>query len=124
MAIAMISSARRLGGTLVAMLHTRLELASVELQEEAQRLLGYLVWALLSLFLLGVAIVMVALFVVALFWDSYRLEAIGGMALLFGAAAALIALKLKASIAAKPRLMADTVAELRKDANMLRGSHD
>lgn len=120
----MLSSARRLGGTLVAMLHTRLELASVELQEEAQRLLGYLVWALLSLFLLGVAIVMVALFVVALFWDSYRLEAIGGMALLFGAAAALIALKLKASIAAKPRLMADTVAELRKDANMLRGSHD
>jgi uncharacterized membrane protein YqjE len=122
--MAIADTARRLGGTLVAMLHTRLELASVELQEEAQRLLGYLVWALLSLFLFGVAIGMVALFVVVLFWESYRLEAIGGMALLFGAAAALIAVKLKASIAGKPRLMADTVAELRKDAMMLRGSHD
>lgn len=122
--MAIADTARRLGGTLVAMLHTRLELASVELQEEAQRLLGYLVWALLSLFLLGVAVVMVALFVVVLFWDSYRLEAIGGMALLFGAAAAVIGLKVKASIAGKPRLLADTVAELRKDAMMLRGSHD
>lgn len=122
--MAIADTARRLGGTLVAMLHTRLDLASVELQEEAQRWLGYLVWALLSLFLFGVAIVMVALFVVVLFWDSYRLEAIGGLALLFGAAAAVIGLKVKASIAGKPRLMADTVAELRKDAIMLRGSHD
>lgn len=122
--MAIADTARRLGGTLVAMLHTRLDLASVELQEEAQRWLGYLVWALLSLFLFGVAIAMVALFVVVLFWDSYRLEAIGGLALLFGAAAAVIGLKVKASIAGKPRLMADTVAELRKDAIMLRGSHD
>ena len=110
----------QLGATLLAMLHTRLELAAVELEEESHRFLGYLILALLSLFLLGVAIALVALFVIVLFWDSYRLQAIGGLALLFGAAAALILLKVKGSFAAKPRLMAATVAELGKDIALLR----
>ena len=110
----------QLGSTLLAMLHTRLELAAVELEEESHRFLGYLVLALLSLFLFGIAIALVALFVIVLFWDTYRLPAIGALALLFGAAGAIIVLKVKGSIAAKPRLMAATVAELGKDIALLR----
>jgi uncharacterized membrane protein YqjE len=114
----------RLGATLLAMLHTRLELASVELEEESQRFLGYLVMALVALLLFGVALVLVALFIVVLFWDDHRLEAVGGLALAFGIGSAAIGFKLKGSIKRKPRFMASTVGELRKDLNMVRGAHE
>ncbi len=106
------------------MLQTRLALAAVELEEEGQRFLGYLVLALLSLVLFGIAMLMVALLVVVLFWDSYRIAAVAGLAVLFGAAGAVTAFKLKAAFAAKPRLMGATVAELNKDINFIRNSHE
>ena len=40
--MSVFESAGRLGAALVAMVQTRVELASVELQEEAQRMLRYL----------------------------------------------------------------------------------
>ncbi len=122
--MAFADTARRLGGTLLSMLQTRMELAAVELEEESQRFLGYLVMALLSLFLFGLAIVMATLFIVIVFWDSYRLQAVGALAVLFVAGGALVALKVKASIQAKPRLMQASVAELSKDLELLRGAHD
>lgn len=110
----------QLGATLLTMLHTRLALAAVELEEESRRFLGYLILGLLSLFLFGLAVALLALFVIVLFWDNYRLQAIGGMALLFGVAGAAVALRIQASFAAKPRLMGETVAELGKDLALLR----
>ena len=122
--MAIADTARRLGGTLLSMLQTRIELAAVELEEESQRFLGYLVMALLSLFLFGLAIVLATLFVVIVFWDSYRLQAVGTLALLFAAGGALVAMKVKASIASKPRMMQASVAEFSKDLELLRGSHE
>ncbi len=110
----------RVSAGLLAMLQTRLALAAVELEEEGQRFLGYLVLALLSLVLFGIAMLLVALLVIIVFWDSYRIAAVGGMAALFGVAAALTAYKLKTSFATKPRLMAATVGELNKDINFIR----
>lgn len=120
--MAIIESAGRLVATFVAMTQTRLELAAVEIEEESQRLLGYLMLGLLSLLLFGVATLLVALAVILVFWDSYRLEAAIGMAVLFGSGAAFCAVKLKSSIAAKPRLLAATVAELNKDINFVRNA--
>ena len=122
--MAIADTARRLGGTLLSMLQTRIELAAVELEEESQRFLGYLVMALLSLFLFGLAIVLATLFVVIVFWDSYRLQAVGALALLFAAGGALVAMKVKASIASKPRMMQAGVAEFSKDLELLRGAHE
>ncbi|UUZ50544.1 hypothetical protein LP420_12460 [Massilia sp. B-10] len=56
------------------MVQTRLALAAVEIEEESQRLLGYFVLALLSLILFGIAMVLVALTIILVFWDSYRLR--------------------------------------------------
>ncbi|HWJ95733.1 MAG TPA: phage holin family protein, partial [Telluria sp.] len=76
----------RIGATIVAMVHTRLELAAVEVQEEAKRFAGYLVSMLMATFLLACSVLLAALFVIVLFWDSYRLLAVGGMAVLFALA--------------------------------------
>ena len=48
----------RIGATLVAMVQTRLELASVEMEEQSQRWLGHLLMSMLALFLGAIAIVM------------------------------------------------------------------
>jgi len=112
----------RIGGTLIAMVQTRLALAAVEVEEESQRMLGYFVLALLSLILFGIAMVLVALTIILVFWDNYRLEAAIGLAALFGAAGTWVAFKLRAGIANKPRLLAATAAELNKDINFIRNA--
>lgn len=120
--MAILESVGRLGATFIAMTQTRLELAAVEMEEESQRLLGYLMLGLLSLLLFGIATLLVALAIILVFWDNYRLEAAIAMAVLFGAGAAFCAAKLRSSIAAKPRLLAATVAELNKDINFVRNA--
>lgn len=120
-------TAGRIGATLLAMAQTRLALAAVEIEEESQRLLGYVVLALLSLILFGLAMVLVALTIVLIFWDSHRLLAAGGLAAAFGAASVLVGLKLKSSFANRPPLLGGTLAELHKDVNFIRnvrGSHE
>jgi uncharacterized membrane protein YqjE len=105
----------RIAATLVAMVHTRLELAAVEVQEEARRLLGYLAWTLLAVFLVAAACMLAALFVILLFWDSYRLHAVLAMAALFAGAGVAIAMKVRTSFDARPALLSSTLAELRND---------
>ena len=116
-----LAAAGRIAATLVAMAGTRLELAAVEFQEDARRLLGYLAWSLLAVFLAAGAFMLVALFVIVLFWDDYRLQAIAGMAILFAAGAGLILMKVKAGFNSQPVMFASTLAELRNDVAYLRG---
>ncbi|MGZ8316352.1 MAG: phage holin family protein [Telluria sp.] len=113
--MSILESVGRLGSTLVDMVHTRLELAAVEVEEESQRMLGYLLFGLLAIILFGVGFLLLAFLVIALFWDSYRIASIGGMAALFLAASTLVAMKVKSAFDHKPRLLAHTIAELRKD---------
>lgn len=95
------------------MLHTRLELAAVELEEEARRYLGYAVMGAVALILLLVALLLVVFFIVLLFWDEHRLAAVGVLALVFGGGAAGIALSIKSALTRKPRFMGATVSTLR-----------
>ena len=123
--MAILETAGRIAATFADMAITRLSLAAVEIQEETQRLLGYVVLALLSLILSGIALLLTALLVVVVFWDTYRIHAAAGMALLFFVAAAVAALKLKAAFAARPAFLGATVGELNKDLNVIRhAGHD
>lgn len=119
--MAILAAVGRIATTLIAMVGTRLELAAVEFQEDARRLLGYLAWTLLAVFLAAGAFMLVALFVIVLFWDDYRLQAIAGMAILFAAGAGLILMKVKAGLNSQPPPLAATLAELRNDAAAIRG---
>jgi uncharacterized membrane protein YqjE len=116
------AAAGRIAATMVAMVGTRLELAAVEFQEDARRLLGYLAWTMLAVFLAAGAFMLVALFVIVLFWDDYRLQAIAGMAILFAAGAGLILMKVRAGFQAQTPLFAATLAELRNDVAFVSGA--
>jgi uncharacterized membrane protein YqjE len=120
--MAMTDTLGRLGATLLSMVQTRLELAAIEMEEESRRLLGYFALVLLSLVLFGIAMLMVALTIILVFWDTYRIQAALGLALLFGAAAAVAGMTLRASFARRPRLLSATVGELNKDINFIRNA--
>ena len=119
--MAIFSALGRVASTLVAMAGTRLELAAVEFQEDARRLLGYLAWTLLAVFLAAGALMLAALFVIVVFWDTWRLEAVGAMAVLFGLIAAVIVVKVRSGLNAQAPLFSATLAELRNDIAYLRG---
>lgn len=120
--MAFSETAGRIGATLVAMVRTRLELAAVEVQEEARSLLGYVAWTLLAAFLAAFALMLVALFVIVLFWDSHRLLAVGAMAGAFALASAAILVKVRAGVAARAPMLAATRSELGKDIAFIRGT--
>jgi uncharacterized membrane protein YqjE len=118
--MAILESIGRLGATLVAIVQTRLELAAVEVEEESVRYLGYLLLSLLALFLFGIAIVLLAFFVILLFWDSHRMEAVLGLALAFAAGGAWLGARVRSSFGRKPRLLSHTFAELNKDIDFVK----
>jgi len=114
----------RIGSNLLAMLRTRLELAALELQEETQRLFGYLAWGIAAAFFAVVAVLLAILFILVLFWDTHRLAAVGGMTVLFAAGSVFAALYVKSSLTNRPPILANTLAELRRDAQAIKGEQN
>ena len=121
--MAIIQSLARLSATLVGILHTRLELMSVEIEEELTRFSSYLLWSLLALFCAGVAVLLLILLLLAAFWDTHRFMVIWALLGVFFSAAVGLAWWLRYSMLNKPRLLADSLAELKKDACALRGEN-
>ena len=120
--MAITDSIVRLGTSLIDTLHTRLELASVEIEEEFGRYAGYFLLSLFALFCGIVGILLIILLVLILFWDSHRELALIGLIALFGIAALSIVLYLKSAIKNKPRLFATSLNELQNDLQTLRQS--
>lgn len=111
----LFSSARAAIAGLVEIGHTRLQLAATELEEERLRLSALLVYACVGLFFLGVGVVLVALLVVVLFWEDHRVLVLALEAALFLGLGAGVTLALRRKAAAKPKLLAATLAELQRD---------
>ncbi len=118
--MAITDSIARLGASLIETIHTRLELASVEIEEEFGRYGSYFIWSLLGLFCGVVTILLLILLVLILFWDSHRELALLALISLFGLATLAIVIYLKTMIKNKPRLLAATLDELQSDLQALR----
>jgi uncharacterized membrane protein YqjE len=110
---------RRLGAGALVLARHRLELAALDVEEEVLRagalLAGMLAVAALAALALAAA---AALAVVAL-WPYSPLGALGGVAALFGAAAVIGFLRLRAALARKPAFLAATLHEMESDARLL-----
>lgn len=115
----LLESVKTLAGTLLAMGQTRLELLSNELEEERAWLTAMLVWTLIALFCATLAVVLATLLVVVIFWDTYRLLAIGIMTGLFIAGAGFAWGVVRKMSRSKPRLFSASLAELSKDREQL-----
>jgi len=108
-----------LSATLAAMLHTRLTLLSLDIEEEREHAILQLILALSALFFVGVGVVLAALLLVVVYWDTQRifvLAMLAGSFLLAGLAVAGFALH---KVRSKPRLLAASLSELHKDRQQL-----
>jgi len=115
----LFDSLKGLAASLITIVHTRIDLLSVDLEEERERLLSVLVLMLVALFFLGVGVLLLAILVAIALWDSHRLLALGGLTGIFlagGAAAFGIA---RHKLKTKPKLFAASLAELSKDRQQL-----
>lgn len=79
----LFASLSRLLATLLQMAQVRLQLLGTEVELEKRRLFDGLLWAGIAIVVLALGLVLLCGFVVLLFWDGYRLAAVGAMALLF-----------------------------------------
>ena len=124
--MAVLAAAGRIATTVAAMAATRLELAAVEVQEAARRLLGWLAWTLLAVCLVAGAIMLAALFVILLFWDTHRLAAVAAMATVLALAGGFLFARVRAGLDAAPALLSATMAELRNDVAFIKhaAAHD
>lgn len=104
----------------VGLLQTRLELICTELEEEKERLKESVLLAAAALFFLSLGILLLTLWVVVLFWESYRLYVLGGFALLYLALGLILGLLAKLKARRRPRLFSATLSELAKDRDQLR----
>jgi uncharacterized membrane protein YqjE len=82
--LGLFDSLKRALDSLLQIAQIRLELLGTELEAEKLRFFDALLKAAIGLLLLGLAAVLALGFVVLLFWDGYRLAAIGVLCLLFG----------------------------------------
>ncbi len=118
-----IQAARQVLKTLIANGETRLRLAVLELEEERARLLTLILLAGASLLLFMLGTATLTALVIAIFWDSYRLVAIGASAavlLLASIVLAVVAIRQ----ARRHTLLKDTLSQLATDRALLEQKND
>lgn len=113
------SAVSRVAASAVALLHTRIELAFVELAEERERLQVRLALLLGGLFLLQLCAMALGALVVVHFWESHRLAGILGVALAYFLAGIALLRVAQARGRDSQIPFAATLAELEKDREWL-----
>ena len=115
-----LHSVRSLADSLLATVEDRIELISVELQEEKFRLIQVFIWISAAVFAAMMAITFASITLVYLLWDSARLAALGGLTLLYTGAAVVIVVAFRRHLARQPRPFAATLDEIKVDRSCIR----
>src|SRR5262245_39431991 len=110
-----VASFRRMIATLVAIVHTRLELFTTEIEEEIQRAASIRPCALLALFCGRSFVLMLAVTVLVVFWDDHRILAASLISATFLLLTLIFALLARAQWRKKGRFMEASLAELKRD---------
>jgi uncharacterized membrane protein YqjE len=118
-ATGLLASLQRLLATLLEILQTRVEIVATEYEEERERIRELIVFGFLALFFVNLGVVLFTLFTVMLLWETHRLYALGGLAVLYLGLGLIAVTVLRRRNRSRPRLFATTLAELSKDRDQL-----
>lgn len=114
-------SLRSFWSVLIAILYTRLDLVTAELEDEGIRLVKFLVAGLISLLCLFTAFFWAMFFLIALVWETdYRLPVLGLIFALYFVAGIGLLFIARHLILSRPRFLSQTLTELRRDVEGLR----
>ncbi|MBU7573451.1 MAG: phage holin family protein [Hydrogenophaga sp.] len=118
------SSLRGLASTVLELVQIRLELFSIEAQEEVLRVGALLVYGAVAVAFLSLGVVLLALLITVALWDTHRLLALGiftGLFLVTGGVAAWLA---RERVRSGTYLFSASVEELRQDREGLRAAKE
>jgi uncharacterized membrane protein YqjE len=115
----MFESLRQLLVTLAGIAQTRLELLGTEVEEQVARLTAMLLWTFVSLFLAFTTVVLIAVAILIVFWDTNRILAAILLAAGFAGLALISWLRVRALARGRPHLFQATLEELAKDRDRL-----
>ncbi|MGZ8262288.1 MAG: phage holin family protein [Methylotenera sp.] len=115
----LFASLKNLATTLVAIVHTRLDLLSTDLEEGRQRLVSLMVLTFVSLFCIFIGVVLLAILIAVVFWDSHRLLALSALSGTFLIAGAILGGLAIRTLKTMPRMFEASLAELSKDHQQL-----
>jgi uncharacterized membrane protein YqjE len=114
------SALSQLAATALAMVRTRLELATVEFTEERERAKEMLLLLFSTVLVVLFALLFASIFVIAYFWDSYLLTAVGAVTGFYLVLAVIFLVRLKQRMDEKHSPFAATLSQLEEDAEALR----
>lgn len=115
----LLASLRALVDSGLELAQVRLALLGNELQEQKTRLAEGLVLSLVGAILLGLAGLLLCAFVVILFWDGWRLQALGLLTLLAAAGGAWALQAGRSRLRGTGEVFQATIEELRQDRETL-----
>ncbi|HEY5552049.1 MAG TPA: phage holin family protein [Opitutaceae bacterium] len=110
-----LGSFKTLGDSLLGTVQDRLELFSLELQEEKFRLIRIFLWISAAVFTGMLAVAFGSLTLVYLFWESARLAVLGGLTAFYAVALVVIIVTFRRFLARQPSPFADTLKEIGED---------
>ena len=110
---------RALTGVL-AVLHTRAELLSAEVEGEVRRILLYFALIFLAVICFAFALFFVALFIILALWKLGGTLVVASVAIFFAIVALVLLMCLRQSYRNKPKMLSATLSELSKDLEVLK----
>lgn len=116
----LLGSLKSLSSLMVAIAHNRLNLLSTDLEIARERTVSVLMMVLVALFCLCFGALLLALFVVVIFWDTHRLIALGSVTGLFLLIGGLYLWRVLRALKRMPATFEASLTELAKDFNALK----
>lgn len=116
----LLRSATRLGGTLLAVVQTRVELLTTEISEDVERGVRSLLWGLVAVLAAVQGLLLAGITLIIYYWDTHRMAAAVGVTAAFVVLSAVAAWMARARLHEKPKLLDATRTELRRDVDALR----
>ena len=116
------ASLQRLLSTALEIAQVRLALIGTEVEFEKRRVFDGLLWGSVALMIFGVGLVLMCGFVILLFWDGYRLAAVGSMALLFLGAGVMLMREAKRKLHHPGGIFEASISEMDRDRAELHAS--
>jgi uncharacterized membrane protein YqjE len=110
-----VDSIRSFLASWVAVIKTRVEIVSLEIEEQREWLESLILMAVGALFCLSLGLILLTLLIVVIFWESHPLWVLGAFSFLYLACGTALALTLRQKLKDKPKIFSSTASELGKD---------
>jgi len=116
----LLGSLKSITALVVAIAHNRLNLLSADLEIAREQTISVLMKLLVALFCLCFGALLLALFVVVIFWDTHRLISLASMTGLFMLIGIICFWRVIKALKAMPATFEASLAELAKDYKVLK----